>query len=340
MFEKKIQSFLNYGNIAYALIIAYAFFIYSTPEENVTITIKDLKSKSYINGVAGLATMYLYAEYMKQSNSLFCEIKEYCDGIDLHTREKETFFACMSHEIRNPIQSIMGSLELMMPVVDRGKNELVEICKCGSEVVLNLISNILDISKIQAGKMELSVCAANPRETVSKIFKLLKQKAQGKGINLIFAPNCHLPPAIEFDPHRLSQVILNLVTNAIKFTQQGEVKIEMKWNPIAKKQSFQKMIFDNLEEILPQEPKPNRLSKTYTRKYSGFHTKDDTTTKIGLDNSSYSDKESPNFLFESRGILEISISDTGIGIRQENLDNLFKPYQQADAEISRHFYIL
>jgi signal transduction histidine kinase len=172
----------------------------------------------------------------------------------------------MSHEIRNPIQSLMGALELIVPKDDKEKNELVEICKCGSEVVLNLVSNILDISKINAKKMDLSFGPVDARGTVTKILKLLKQKAQGKGIELKYSDKNRLPPALELDSHRLSQVVLNLVSNAIKFTQQGEVNVEMYWTPNQDNNSRNELCWSpSLEYITPDDPKPNQLNRTYTK---------------------------------------------------------------------------
>lgn len=114
--------------------------------------------------------------------------------------------------------------------------------------------------------MDLSFSAVDARGTVTKILKLLKQKAQGKGIDLKYGFCNRLPPALELDPHRLSQVVLNLVSNAVKFTQQGEVKVEMFWKPNQEPRNTDNLpLLSNPEYSTPEDPTPNQLNKLYTK---------------------------------------------------------------------------
>ena len=94
----------------------------------------------------------------------------------------------------------------------------------------------MDISKIQANKMELSIAPCDPQETVHKVVKIMQGKAQGKGIELKFVSCFELPPALELDSSRLNQVVLNILSNALKFTQQCGVTVELDWKPVLNSQ--------------------------------------------------------------------------------------------------------
>jgi len=141
-------------------------------------------------------------------------------------RAKSEFLATMSHEIRTPMNAIIGMAELLKDtVLTVEQSEYVEIFKSAGENLLQLINDILDLSKIEAGQLELNIVEFNIEEVVCKTCDIMALRAHKKSLEL----TCHISPDVPVylvgDPNRLRQVLVNLLSNAIKFTEKGEVNL-------------------------------------------------------------------------------------------------------------------
>lgn len=145
------------------------------------------------------------------------------------SKAKTEFLATMSHEIRTPMNSILGMADLLAetPLSDEQKN-YVEIFRGAGETLLNLINNILDISKIEAGHLELVNNDFNLVELVEKTTDLVSLRANEKDLELACRILPEVPKYLNGDADRLRQVLVNLLSNAIKFTNEGEVILEVK----------------------------------------------------------------------------------------------------------------
>jgi hypothetical protein len=188
---------------------------------------------------------------------------------------KSQFLATMSHEIRTPLNGILGMAQLMMAreLKDEERQDYARIILSSGKTLLNLLNDILDLSKVEAGRVELERLAFSPAQVIREVAALFADQARAKG--LVIETVWHGPEAAHYraDPLRLRQMLVNLVSNAIKFSTHGAVRIEAR----------------------------------------------------------------PGILAAGATDLEFAVSDSGIGIAEEKLALLFRPFSQVDNSTTREY---
>jgi PAS domain S-box-containing protein len=171
------------------------------------------------------------------------ELKAAKEQAEASSRSKSEFLANMSHEIRTPMTAILGFADLL----DTDGNltndpalatNAIQTIRSNANHLLTIINDILDMSKIEAGRMTLEHIDMSPAQIVEEVASLMQPRAIGKGIVVQLCYDTHLPVMIKSDPTRLRQILLNLVGNAIKFTESGGVCVHTSLNRDAKQMQF------------------------------------------------------------------------------------------------------
>ncbi len=167
-----------------------------------------------------------YAAAMAESNH---ELEQSNRRAEAANRSKSEFLANMSHEIRTPMTAIMGYAEILADSIDRpDQQEAVQTIKRNANHLLGLVNDILDLSKIEAGKVQVEHLPVSPLAILGDVVSLMRVRAEAKNLPLKLEYLGPIPQTIQSDPTRLRQILVNLVGNAIKFTETGGVTIAVR----------------------------------------------------------------------------------------------------------------
>jgi len=181
----------------------------------------------------------------KQSEKALTQAKEAAESAN---RAKSEFLANMSHEIRTPMNAVIGFSELLSTLVtDKKQKSYLDSIQTAGKSLLTLINDILDLSKIEAGRLEIQYEAVNPTIIFNELKQIFVLKTAEQNLEFIVDIDKELPPALVLDETRLRQVLFNLIGNAIKFTEKGDIKLSAQIPKIPPTPPFEK---GKPEEIL------------------------------------------------------------------------------------------
>ena len=293
-------------------------------------------------------------------------------------QSRELFIASVSHELRNPLNCMIGNIELLRLDIKNEKwLKALDTCKLCSEVLLGQINNVLDVAKINAEKLELHLLPGNFHRLIEKVWTISSIPIKQKKLKGEIRISKDFPKYIEMDSHRLTQILLNLIGNASKFAKEGSVTVTITWHQNQnieslrrpcqeyislvnnKKRTIQSTkttprsinlddqvitrsfecpsieIYDPdakifaVENVMQREFQPKVLSQILNLGFIRSSTEDINIESQTDSQNVYSHKEN--------GFLKIEVIDTGMGISQESLKDLFQAFKQADSSITRQF---
>ncbi len=318
-----VSTFTNNPNYVHVNFFGQLILVQVKYKNRLEQTLKETNLKDFANEFINSTLFILFAVSLVYFLMLYSvqnsykKLKTSKRQADQECYQLKVFLQVFSHEVKNPLTNLLGSLDLALhEKLPQSALELFEGAKISGELLLQLINNLLDAGKAKAGKLEINKTRGNPKETFMKVWRVSQDLIRKNFLNGVLKVDENLPSAAKFDNYRLSQILLNLLGNAVKFTRSGGfIWMTIDWIPDGSREEEEEVPYDE-EGIFEKNQNIRTLSRN--------------VTKCDDDQS-----DSENIISHSdHGVMRIIIKDTGCGIKKEDLDIVFEKYSQVSRDPS------
>jgi len=261
------------------------------------------------------------------------ELSKARKAADVALDQQKTFVYIYSHEMRNPMNSLLGNLDLalMSQQLTPEIREMLNTAKVCGVLLLNLINTVLDAGKLGLGKLEVNPVPARVHDVFQRAWVISHEIISKKGLKSHLKISRQVPLRLLLDSHRLNQVLMNLIGNSIKFTEHGLITVSVNW--LEKKQvsdddCFQPIPYDDEEEGLFEKD-----YNLYAIKRASEDVHQSLILTGGVKEFRLEGVLQPTT--QSQGVLKIIIKDTGCGMTQQDLSQLFQKFSQVGETVSK-----
>ena len=291
-----------------------------------------------ISNIAGIVIiMLVFGFVIKEMNKTARELANANKAAEAALEQQKTFVFSFSHELRNPLNSLLGNLQLvLMNNISPQTREMVKTSQICAELLLQLVNNILDVGKCDIGKLEVSLVPTKVYDLFERIWAISSNLVSRKQLRNYIKIEERVPSVLMLDSHRVNQMMMNLLGNAIKFTDDGSITVTVEWldSSLIQETSFEPYPYNEDETSEGISDKDENLLMLRTVKSSSSR---------HLDNYYLLTKEASKFKIRDdtrptetkEGVLKIIVRDTGCGMDQAALSKLFQRFSQVSTDVHK-----